>query len=160
MADGLSDADDAFLALPLAARWNFLNFQSPAYSAVMMEFITPASYGRTSVNVSMVVKDGEVISAGTSSSIEHSASHEDPDNQWPEPEAITCKWNNQTKDGSPVVGLLSGDLGEKADRIDVLAHVPGFVKSILGGVVGTKPFIYQVSGLALEMKVVSLNSTH
>lgn len=132
-----------------AAKWNFVNFQSPTYSAIMMEFTTPPSYGKTSVNVGGIAKDGEIICAGASSTIKHLATSQDSDNDWPEPKAILCEWTGKTSDGKDVKAEIMGELPPRHDRVDVLAHIPGFVKSIVGGVVGTKPYIYQVRNLSL-----------
>ena len=115
-----------------------------------MEFTTPASYGNTTVNVSALAKDDEIISAGASSSAKHTAAHQDSDNDWPEPTTVSFEWRGKTRDGRPVVADVTGNLGQRLDRVDVLAHIPGFVKSIVGGVVGTKPYIYQVSNLLLR----------
>lgn len=111
----------------------------------MMEFTTPASYGNTIVNVSALAKDDEIISAGALSSAKHTAAHKDSDNDWPEPKTVSFEWRGKTTDGRPVVADVTGSLGQRLDRVDVLAHIPGFVKTIVGGVVGTKPYIYQVS---------------
>lgn len=121
----------------------------------MMEFTTPASYGNTVVNVSALAKDDEIISAGASSSAKHTATNKDTENDWPEPKSVAFEWNGSTSDGRPVVAHVSGSLGPRLDRVDVLSHVPGFVKTIVGGVVGTKPFIYQVCDLALVDNICS-----
>jgi len=131
----------------LAASWNFVNFQTPTYSAVMMEFTTPPSYGRTVVNVGAVAKDGELLYAGATNSAKHVAATQDSENDWPEPKAALFEWRGETKDGKPFKAEIMGELGERQDRVDVLSHIPGFVKTIVGGVVGTKPYIYQVSRL-------------
>ncbi|KAL8744544.1 MAG: hypothetical protein Q9190_003223 [Brigantiaea leucoxantha] len=110
----------------------------------MMEYTTPPSYGSTVVNVGGIVKDGEIICAGTANSAEHTEVKEDPENDWPEPSAAKFIWNGKTKDGRPVSAELAGQLGERLDKIDVLAKIPGFVKTLVGGVVGTKPYVYQV----------------
>ena len=102
-----------------------------------MEFTTPASYGKTVVNVGAVAKDGELIYAGTAK-CSHLAAVVDPVSEWPEPKALLCNWK-----GENVEAELMGDLGERADRVDVLAHVPTIIKNLIGGVVGTKPIIFQ-----------------
>ena len=134
-----------------AAQWNFVNLQTPTYSAVMMEFTTPPSYGRTCVNVAGIAKDGEIVCGGASSSIKHLAASQDSDNDWPEPKAVLCEWTGKTSDGKDVKAEMMGELGERQDRLDVLAHIPGFIKTLVGGVVGTKPYIYQVSDISLPI---------
>lgn len=121
-----------------AAKWNFIDFHTSTYSAVLMEFTTPPSYGRTSVAVGGIAKDGEIVCAGASHSIKHLAANQDSENDWPEPKAILVEWTGKTKDGQDVKAEVMGDLGNRADRVDVLAHIPGFVKTIVGGVAGTK----------------------
>lgn len=127
-----------------AAKWNFVDFQSPSYSAIMMEYTTPPSYGSTVVNVGGIAQDGEIICAGSSNTAKHTEIKGDPENDWPEPGAARYSWTGETKDGKTVSAELEGSLGKRLDRIDVMAKVPSFVKTIVGGVVGTKPYIYQV----------------
>lgn len=109
-----------------------------------MEFTTPPAYGSTVVNVGGIARDGEIICAGSDNVAQHTELKEDPDNDWSEPSAVKFLWSGKTKDDKPVRAALSGKLGKRLDRIDVMAKVPGFIKTIVGGVVGTKPYIYQV----------------
>ena len=110
----------------------------------MMEYTTPPSYGSTVVNVGGIAQDGEIIYAGSSNSATHTDIKDDPDNDWPEPGAAKFLWNGKTKDGKDVSAELSGSLGTRLDKVDVMAEVPKFIKTIVGNVVGTKPYIYQV----------------
>lgn len=126
-----------------AAKWNFVDFQTPTFSAVMMEFTTPPSYGSTVVNVGGIARDGEIICAGASNSAEHTEVKGDPENDWPEPGAVRFLWSGRTEAGALVSAEIKGDLGKRLDRVDVMAKVPGFVKAIVGNVAGTKPYIYQ-----------------
>lgn len=109
-----------------------------------MEFTTPPSYGSTVVNVGGIVKDGEIIYAGATNSVTHKKVKADTENDWPEPEEIKFEWNGKTKDGKAVNAVLEGPLDARLDRVDVMAEVPGFVKSIVSAAAGTKPYIYQV----------------
>lgn len=127
-----------------AARWNFVDFQGPNYSAVMMEYITPPSYGSTVVSVGGVVKDGEIITAGSLNTAKHTEVKQDAANEWPEPSTVQFVWHGQTKDGKTVDATMEGSLDERLDKVDVMAEVPGFVKSIVAAAAGTKPYIYQV----------------
>lgn len=127
-----------------AAKWTFVNFQGPRYSAIMMEFTTPPSYGSTVVNVGGIIKDDEIIAAGSSNSALHTEIKGDPENDWPEPSAVKLTWGGITKDDKAVEAVLEGSLGTRIDRIDVMAEVPGFVKTIVANAAGTKPYIYQV----------------
>lgn len=136
-----------------AARWNFVNFQGPTYSAILMEFTTPPSYGATVVDVGGIAKDGEIITAGTSCGAKHLKTKQDSENDWPEPTEIRFTWTGTTKDGKAVEGSIEGSFGDRVDRIDVMAEVPGFVKKIVAGAAGTKPYIYQVGGNRKLLKV-------
>jgi len=145
-----------------AAKWTFLTFHTPTYSAVMMEFTTPPSYAKTVVNVGGIVKDGEILYAGAPNKAIHLAVSQDSENDWPEPKAILFEWTGKTKDGKQFKAEIMGELGPKKDRVDVLAHIPGFVKTIVGGVVGTRPYIYQYSSdnkLSLSIKVDGVETT-
>ena len=112
-----------------------MDFQSPTFSAVMMEFTTPPSYGSSVVNVGGIAVDGEILFAGASNSVAHTEIRDDPD--WPEPGAVKFVWNGRTNEGKSATAELSGGLGQRLDKVDVLAEVPGFVKAIVGGVVGS-----------------------
>ena len=111
-----------------------MDFQTPSYSAVMMEFTTPPSYGSSVVSVGGVAVDGEILFAGSTNKFAHTEIRDDPD--WPEPSAFDIRWEGKTKDGKEATATLAGGLGTRLDKIDVMAQVPGFVKTIVGGVVG------------------------
>ena len=128
-----------------AGQWRFANFQGDKYSAIMMEYTTPPSYGSSVVNVGGIAIDGEIIIAGSSNSATHTKTHEDPTNDWPEPSAVKFEWTGKTKDGKDVKAIIETDLEERLDRVDIMAEVPGFIKQIVAGAAGTKPYIYHVS---------------
>ncbi|OQE80198.1 hypothetical protein PENNAL_c0047G00672, partial [Penicillium nalgiovense] len=139
-----------------AARWNFINFQTPTYSAIMMEYTTPPSYGSTTVNVGGIVKEGEVIYAGTTNSVAHTETGQDEGTDWPAPKSIKWEWSGKTTGNKALTAEVNGALGSRLDRIDVMAEVPGFIKSIAGSVAGTRPYIFQYSPqekLSLKLKL-------
>ncbi|KAF2873417.1 oxidative stress survival, Svf1-like protein [Massariosphaeria phaeospora] len=137
-----------------AARWNFVNFQSPTYSAILMEFTTPPSYGSTVVRVSGIATDGKLLFAGTSGEAKHTESKQDSHNEWPEPTAVSYHWEGKTEDGKDVSANIAGSLPPRWDRVDVMAEVPGFVKAIVATAAGTRPYIYQyATKMTLHLKV-------
>ncbi|KAF2201250.1 oxidative stress survival, Svf1-like protein [Delitschia confertaspora ATCC 74209] len=125
-----------------AARWNFVNFQGPTYSAILMEYTTPPSYGSTKVQVGGVATDGKILFAGTNCGATHTTTTQDAENDWPVPSAASYHWEGKTSDGQAVSADMSGSLGERLDRVDVMAEVPGFIKTIVATAAGTKPYIY------------------
>lgn len=127
-----------------AGKWNFANFQGPNYSAIMMEFTTPPSYGSTVVNVGGIVNDKQIITAGPGHEAIHTEVKNDSENEWPEPSSVKFEWTGNEKDAKPTSAVLEGPLGDRTDRVDVMAEVPGFVKTIVAAAAGTKPYIYQV----------------
>ena len=119
-----------------------------------MEFTTPASYGSTVVRVGGVATDGKILFAGTNLDCKHLESKQDSDNEWPEPTSASYHWEGKTNDGKDASLDLSGSLGPRMDRIDVMAEVPGFVKAIVASAAGTKPYIYVFTPkMTLEGKV-------
>ena len=128
-----------------AAKWNFAWMPAPTYTAVMMQYTTPPSYGATVVNVGGIVKDGEIVFAGASPSTtaKHTEIGSDKENDWPEPSAALFTWAGQTKDGQTASAELDAKFGERMDRIDVMGELPKFVKQIVAGTAGTKTYIYQ-----------------
>jgi len=138
----------------LANRWNFVNIHTKHYSAVLMEFTTPQSYGKTKVGIGGIVKDGALVCVGECTA-EHVTSKQETPNDWPEPRTILWKWSGQA-DGTSATAEVKGDLPLKIDRIEVLAHLPGFVKSFIGVATGLKPHIFQYIShdqLTLSIKV-------
>lgn len=133
-----------------AAAWNFCNFQGPTYSATVMEFTTPPSYGSTRVTLGAVVKDGEIITANCKSTATHLKKDGDPEGEWPAPSEIKYTWSGKNKDEKDVEAVLEGPLGERLDRVDVMAEVPGFVKKIVASAAGTRPYVYQVSSTGVR----------
>lgn len=120
----------------------------------MMEFTTPPSYGSTKVNVGGILKDGEIVFAGTSNTVTHTASAQDPESDWPEPTSIKWEWTGKTADGQDFTAVVDGPLGKRQDRVDVMGEVPGFIKTIAGSVAGTRPYIFQVQSPTLLFSVV------
>jgi len=111
----------------------------------MMEYTTPPSYGSTVVNVGGIATEGRILCAGSNNAACHTKVTADTQNDWQAPEEVNFSWNGVSKDKEIVHAVLEGSLGERLDKVDVMAKVPGFIKTIVGGVAGTKPYIYQVS---------------
>ncbi len=109
-----------------------------------MNYTTPPSYGHTDVTIGGVVKGDPILFTGASpdTKFEHTDIKGDPDNDWPEPGAVRFTWSGKTSDGKDANAVLEGPL-QRADRVDVMGEVPKFVKQIVAGAAGTKPYIYQ-----------------
>lgn len=110
----------------------------------MMEYTTPPSYGSTVVNVGGIVKDDEIIYAGVTNTATHTETTQDEESEWPEPKSIKWVWDGKSTDEKGFHAELDGSLDKRLDRIDVMAEVPGFIKTIAGSVAGTRPYIFQV----------------
>lgn len=124
-----------------AATWDFLNYQSDNYSVVVMEFTTPQSYNKTKVGVSMVVdKDGKVILATMNNNTQHLENKVDETSGWNVPSKISYTMLDDLLEVE-----VTGSLDNLCERVDVMAEIPQFVKNIVSGVAGTKPYIYQFS---------------
>jgi hypothetical protein len=120
-----------------------------------MDFTTPPSYGPSQVTVGGIAVDGEVLFAGANpdTTVEHTSIKNDPENGWPEPSAIVFTWKGKTKDGKDAWAELRATL-ERTDRVDVMIEVPKFVKQIVAGAAGTKPYIYQYNQkMTLKIKI-------
>lgn len=119
-----------------AATWDFLNYQSENYSAVVMEFTTPPSYGTTKVSLGMVLNSkGEVLVASKNIDTKHLNDKQDEESGWEVPQEISYDFDNKVQ--------IKGELKNLIERVDVMAEIPGFVKSIASAASGTKPYIYQ-----------------
>lgn len=138
-----------------AAAWNFLNFNSNTHSVVVMEFTTPKSYDTTKVSVAIVSTDDKIISCCIDNDIKQLDAKTD-EVGWPVPQKLECvmsgyecssdlaeKLESSPDSVSVVKTVVKGDLDHLSERVDVMAEIPGFIKNIVSGVVGTKPYIYQ-----------------
>lgn len=135
----------------LAKSWNFLNFQGPTVSAVVMEFVTPGSYGFGRSSVGGVVKDGKLISTAVGVDIEHQDKEEDSVG-WTYPKAISFSLSGPDPSGEGQVKTTVSGKINLVERLDVMAEIPAFVKRVASGLSGARPFIYQYSS-ELEARV-------
>ncbi|KAK9493463.1 oxidative stress survival, Svf1-like protein [Lipomyces doorenjongii] len=133
-----------------AARWNFVNFQGPTLSGVMMEFTTPPSYGSKIINVGAIARNNELFAATVENVAEHTKTKSDEANGWPEPLEVKFEWKGTSPDeaATPVDALLEAPIPNLVERVDVMSEIPAFVKKVVAGVAGTKPYIYQYSNPA------------
>ncbi|KAG0676987.1 putative cell survival pathways protein [Pichia californica] len=126
-----------------AATWDFLNYQSDNYSVVLMEFTTPPSYNRTKVSVAIVVDNtGKIILGTMNNETKHLETNVDETSGWDVPTKISYTLKDEK---SNLEVDVVGDLKNLCERVDVMAEIPQFVKNIVSGVAGTKPYIYQFS---------------
>ena len=133
-----------------------MDFQTSSFSAIMMEYTTPPSYGSSVVNVGGIATDRKILCASCGNSATHTKTQPDVETEWPEPEEVKFVWKGITKDDEDVEAVLEGRLGRRLDRVDVMSKVPGFIKTIVGGTVGTRPYIYQYSPqpkLSIKVKI-------
>ena len=94
--------------------------------------------------------DDKIIIAGPAAAAKHTETEEDADNGWLRPTEASFSIEGKTEDGKAVTVDVGGNLGPLRDKVDVMAEVPGFVKQIVAGAVGTKPYIYQVCSVACD----------
>lgn len=143
-----------------ASRWNFLNFQGPTMSCVVMEFTTPPSYGSQKVSIGGVTKNDELISCATNVDVKHVTSATD-DVGWPAPKEIEFNLSGYkiddkelSENSNKVETTVHGNLNHLVDRVDVMAEIPAFLKKVAAGVSGAKPFIYQYSNpMTMTLKI-------
>ncbi|TID30098.1 hypothetical protein CANINC_001322 [Pichia inconspicua] len=139
-----------------AATWDFLNYQSPNHTVVIMEFTTPPSYNRTKVSVAMVLdKEGKMILGTMNNETSHLETKTDETSGWEVPTKISYKMSDEE---SKIKVIVEGYLVNLCERVDVMAEIPQFVKNIVSGVAGTKPYIYQFSN-EMELKIIKDDNT-
>lgn len=111
----------------------------------MMELTTPPSYGSTVVTVGIVAEDGKILCAGGQDAVTYTKTIHDEEVGWNPPESAKLLWksNDAATPDEQVTATLSGSLGTRYDRVDVLAQIPAFLKTIIAAAAGSKPYIYQ-----------------
>ncbi|KAI0462413.1 hypothetical protein LJB42_003905 [Komagataella kurtzmanii] len=125
-----------------AATWNFLNYVSPDYSVVIMEFTTPPSYATTKVTVGIVSNNEKVVLSSINNETKYIDRAVDDVTGWSIPTSIEFDLSGYEGDSQLRV-VVKGKLEKLSERVDVMAEIPQFVKNIVSGIAGTKPFIYQ-----------------
>ncbi|GAV51724.1 hypothetical protein ZYGR_0AF01950 [Zygosaccharomyces rouxii] len=150
-----------------AKAWNFLYFHSEDHSVSLMEFITPKSYANTKVSVGIITSKDKVLSVSVNNEVRHLNSSVDSVG-WNVPKNLSVTFNGikstvtdeevaavvAASANSPaekekfdkdtqLIAVVEGKLDRLVERIDVMNEIPNFVKSIVSGVAGTKPYIYQ-----------------
>lgn len=138
-----------------AKSWNFLNFHSKDNSAILIEFTTPKSYANTKVSMAIVTSDTEILAVTTDNEYKH-LNNEVDSVGWSIPKNISINLkgvsakvtdeeiaNDTVKDEDKFKAIIEGPLNHLVERVDVMNEIPQFVKSIVSGVAGTKPYIYQ-----------------
>ncbi|KAL6946486.1 hypothetical protein ACO0RG_000639 [Hanseniaspora osmophila] len=146
-----------------AKAWKFINFQNQHYSVVLMEFTTPKSYANTVVSIAIVAKDDKIVSVPVMNDCRMLELTTD-DAGWGVPKSINfqlngfdASLNDSEVETKGIAGLetfeISGTLTELTERVDVMNEMPQFVKNIVSGVAGTKPYIYQFYSQDLLLKL-------
>lgn len=139
-----------------AARWNFVNFQGPESSVVVMEFTTPESYGSCTVSIGGVVHDNKLLFTSANVKVTHHDAEID-EVGWPAPKSISFDLAGPAiKAESPEPTFqahLEGALSNLVERVDVMAEIPNFVKKVVSGVSGARPYIYQFSDKNMKVKI-------
>lgn len=150
-----------------AKAWNFLYYHSKDHSLSLMEFITPKSYANTKVSVGIITSKDEVLGISVNNDFRHLNSSVDSVG-WNVPKDLSVELNaiKRTVPDEKIAAAVSasanspaekekynkdtqlnavveGKLHRLVERIDVMNEIPSFVKSIVSGVAGTKPYIYQ-----------------
>ena len=121
-----------------------------------MEFTTPPSYGSTTVTVGVVATNGKILCAGGQEAVQHASTEHDDEVGWEEPTAINLSWKPapSSSEAEQTSATLSGPITPRYDRIDVLAQIPAFLKTVIAAAAGSKPYIYQY-GPEIELKLSS-----
>lgn len=140
-----------------AARWNFVNFQGPTSSAVVMEFTTPPSYGSCKVSIGAATHNDKLLFTAIDCKTEHIEPEID-EVGWPAPKKIEFDLEGpapEAESNKPTASAhLNADLSHLIERVDVMAEIPAFVKKVVTGVSGAKPFIYQFSDKKALVKIL------
>lgn len=147
-----------------AAKWNFVNFQGPTSSVVVMDYTTPPSYGSCTVSLGAVTQNDKLLYTSSTVNVKHIEPAVD-EVGWPVPHTIEFDINGPAIDATDEQVLAAKDFyksvltGTLKDnllvRVDVMAELPGFVKKVATNLSGAKPYIYQFSDRKMKLKLVN-----
>lgn len=144
-----------------AKSWNFLYFNNDKHTVVVMEFVTPKSYANTKVSVAILTDSEKVLAVTVDNDVSHLDCSVDSVG-WNVPKALKIEFQGLhssvpteeieldeetqevvVKEDQRFNAIVEGPLDYLVARVDVMGEVPNFVKNIVSGVAGTKPYIYQ-----------------
>ncbi|CCE64364.1 hypothetical protein TPHA_0H01580 [Tetrapisispora phaffii CBS 4417] len=142
-----------------AKTWNFLNFHSEEGSTVLIEFTTPKSYANTKVSIGIVTSKEDILAVTVDNNYEHLNSEVD-EIGWKVPKNIQVTLNGiksnisdeqvaggELTDADKFTAVYEAKLEQLVERVDVMSEIPQFVKNIVSGIAGTKPYIYQYANI-------------
>ena len=148
-----------------AKAWNFVYVHTPEHTAVVMEYITPKSYANTKVSVGIVTTKDDVIMLSLDNNYEHLNSEID-EVGWPVPHDIRVQFDGVKKevsdeqiakgevsDADKCTAVIEAPMKNLVQKVDVMGEIPGFVKNIVSGIAGIKPYIYQFANNEFSLQV-------
>lgn len=143
-----------------AARWNFVNFQGPTTSVVVMEFTTPPSYGSCTVSIGGVTNNNKLLFTSADVKVHQLEPEVDEEVGWPVPTKIEFDLSGpeisaEKSDELVCSAQLTGETGKLVQRVDVMAEIPNFVKKVVAGLAHAKPYIYQFSNKKMKIKLTT-----
>lgn len=148
-----------------AKTWNFIYMHTKDYSSVVMEFTTPRSYANSKVSVGILATDDDVIMLTNDVDFQHLDAETD-EVGWNVPKNVRVVLSGfgskvtdeeiadgKVSDKDKVKVVLTAPLRSLVERVDVMGEIPQFVKHIVSGIAGTKPYIYQYSNSDFAVQV-------
>lgn len=145
-----------------AKAWNFMYFHSEKHTAVLMEFVTPKSYANTRVTIGILTSNSEILAVTTDDEFKHVDPQVDSVG-WNVPQSVSVHYDGFPPDVTDeqisqgqfkkVKATVEGPLQNLVERIDVMNEIPSFIKTIVSGVAGTKPYIYQYAEDTFTLQV-------
>jgi len=134
---------DGMLPYQLADHFNSMFLQTDDASLLMLQFQTPKKHGSDSVAFGCLSRGDRLVVIPLENTVVYDEVAVDPDNGYAVPRHIQFRWAGVTLErGKPVSIAMEAKLGKAAQRIDILSHLPYFIRVIIQTLV-TKPFIYQ-----------------
>ena len=148
-----------------AKAWNFVYVHTAEHTALVMEYITPKSYANTKVSVGIVTSKDDVMMLSLNNNYEHLNSEID-EVGWPVPHDIRVEFqgvnkevtdeqiaNEQVTEKDKCTAVIEAPMKNLVQKVDVMGEIPGFVKNIVSGIAGIKPFIYQYANDEFSLQV-------
>ncbi|KAI9033352.1 oxidative stress survival, Svf1-like protein [Hyaloraphidium curvatum] len=140
-------------------RWNFYSFTSPSVSVMMMQFIMPEGYDYSvsTVNRSVVVLDGKLLTVSVDALADIVESEEDEETGYHAPVRIRYSIAGQGLDSGEDVRISAETTPascESFEKLDLLSELPWLVRKALQLLI-SKPFLFQYieNASKLELEV-------
>lgn len=147
-----------------ASKWNFVYFQEEEtedneaanenlISAFMIQIKTPAAYDGVMYNIGSIFAGGKLIGVSVGNGLEEFGRELDPESGYLIPRVTKYIWTGTTFSNEPFKVLCEAEHKNLADKVNVLDHLPFFLRKAIEAFVSRPYAYYWMDRTELEIRI-------